>query len=138
MDMKQYIQIPYADKGRTPAGVDCWGLVRLIYRNEFGVDLPSYADRYPSAQEIREASKVVVEERLEWEDVESGSEIPGDLVILRLAGFPTHVGVVIDPLRKLFIHVMKGSDSVIERYTSVVWRNRFEGFVRHRSMPCVR
>jgi cell wall-associated NlpC family hydrolase len=31
--LAKYIGIPYAHKGRTMKGLDCWGLVKLIYKD---------------------------------------------------------------------------------------------------------
>lgn len=38
----KYVGMPYEAGARGPEKVDCWGMVRLIYRNEFGIDLPEY------------------------------------------------------------------------------------------------
>lgn len=38
----QYQSIPFVDKGRTFAGCDCWGLVRLILFREKNIETPSY------------------------------------------------------------------------------------------------
>lgn len=37
----KYIGIPYEFRGRTKDGADCYGLVEIIQREVFGVDLPN-------------------------------------------------------------------------------------------------
>lgn len=34
--------VPFADLGRDWSGCDCWGLVRLVYRHELGIELGEY------------------------------------------------------------------------------------------------
>lgn len=41
-----YVGIPYADHRSDRSGCDCWGLVRLVYRERAGVVLPAYAGDY--------------------------------------------------------------------------------------------
>lgn len=55
---KQFIGVPYVAGGTTPAGWDCIGYARYVYRH-FGIELPSsswgarYAGRQISASEAR-------------------------------------------------------------------------------------
>ncbi len=51
-----YIGLPFLERGRDPKkGLDCWGLVRLILREQFDHRLPSYTEFYDSTdnQETR-------------------------------------------------------------------------------------
>lgn len=42
MSIKKYIGIPYEYRGRDFNGVDCFGLVYLVFREEFNVYLPDF------------------------------------------------------------------------------------------------
>jgi cell wall-associated NlpC family hydrolase len=43
-DITKYIGIPYKRGESSSAGCDCWGLVRLFYHRELGINLPNYKD----------------------------------------------------------------------------------------------
>lgn len=121
--------VPYADKGRTMAGCDCWGLLRLVYRDVLGVELPSYLDDYNSADDKNSAAAAISRRIHEWTPVPMGSERSGDAVSILLLGLPCHVGVVTVPGRML--HVTKGADATVESYRSAFWSRRVEGVYRH-------
>jgi len=42
----KYIGIPYQEKGRSETGVDCWGLVKLVYEKDFNILVPGFTDSY--------------------------------------------------------------------------------------------
>lgn len=41
--LNEYIGIPYVGEGRSRDGLDCYGLVLLIYKDHFGIELPDWS-----------------------------------------------------------------------------------------------
>ena len=82
--LERYLAIPYRKGGRSWDGCDCWGLVRLILKEEKGVVLPSF-DSVSTPEEfglLRQAFTQVVQPQ------------DFDLVDLRVRGpFFAHVGL---------------------------------------------
>lgn len=121
-----WIGLHYADKGRGP-DYDCWGLVRAALQSR-GIALPSYADDYTAAKDHRSVSDAVRSGLLDgWQKV----AVPtcGDIVILNVGGRPWHCGLVVAD--NLFLHVLPGATSCLERLDSPQWAKRIEGFYRH-------
>lgn len=126
MNYDKYIGLPYRDNGRTEAGVDCWGLARLFYKQELGIELPSYSEEYfgGSDPQITQAVELY---RDNWE--ESNAPTIGDLCLFNILGEPTHVGVYVGENK--FLHCRQNLDAVIESLDNVKWKNRFQGFYKY-------
>lgn len=122
-----YIGLPYKDKGRGPDGWDCWGGVRMVLGDVFGLDLPSYEEAYVSG-----ADRVAVPEAVErglaegWERTDRRE--PGSLLILRIAGRPWHCGLIVAP--NFFLHWAPNTTSCMERLDSPMWSRRIAGIYR--------
>jgi len=133
-DYSKYIGIPFLDKGRTiEEGLDCWGLFRIFYMQELGIEFPSFDDRYDDSESEKQIGNFVLsgmDQKLvgKWNKVELGKEQWGDGILIRLKGHPMHVGVMVD--RNIFIHILTGCDSVWENRTSRIWQKRVIGIYR--------
>ncbi|MEO7466715.1 MAG: NlpC/P60 family protein [Sphingobium limneticum] len=134
---RPYVGMPYVDHGRDAHGCDCWGGVRLVLRDVFGHDLPSYGELYVSGSHQPSVTATVttgLEEQ--FCDVtrrdEDGRIIPrsseGDMVILRIGGRPWHCGILVSD--ELFLHWPEGMTACIERLNSAMWLRRISGFYR--------
>lgn len=133
----RYVGIPFLDGGRDDKGLDCWGLVRAVYHDCLGVDLPTYGEI--NASDLLRVRRQIAEGSVSetWREVVEPREF--DVAVMRLPsgkGFG-HVGVMLDARRVL--HVERASATVIERIDTVIIRNRIMGFWRHvrdnRSSP---
>ena len=126
-----YIGLPFRDHGRDRLGLDCWGLVRLVLAEQFGIALPSYAHEYQRTTQAEKIGALIGREACKWRPVTAGSEECGDAIVLRVRGMPMHVGLVVGDQQML--HIEQGINSVIERYNGPRWADRVAGFYRYRS-----
>lgn len=94
-----YVGLPFVVHGRDRAsGVDCWGLVRLVYADRYGIELPSWADGYLDLSDRDGIGAALAAERQVWQAVDRPAE--GDVVLMRAGTLP-HVGVWLTPRRML-------------------------------------
>ena len=132
MEFAKYISIPFAERGSSYDGCNCWGLVRLWKREQMGQELPSYEELYTDTED-EEAAKLInqVKEEDQWVRLEPGQEEPGDVILLRIKGLPWHVGIVAS--KNKMLHVERGAESVIEPYNGLKWNKRVIGFYRFQA-----
>jgi hypothetical protein len=127
-----YRGIPYASRGADRAGCWCWGLAQLIYREQLGIALPAFAG------EADEQDRIALAEALglrggSWFEVPAGEARVFDLALFEPEGF-FHCGVVFNPRRHEFLHVVKDAVSCTERWGSLFWVNRFRGIWRRHDL----
>lgn len=127
----KYIGIPYQAQGRSIRGCDCYGLLWLVLTQEYGHAVPSMAGlKYERGHEAELAQAMADYDAsaAQWLEIGPGQEKAGDAILLRLAGHPIHVGVVVQS--GLMLHVERGTHATLEAYGSIRWRNRVRGFRR--------
>lgn len=129
MWVNEYVRIPFLDNGRTKEGVDCWGLVRLIYQERLGIELP-VLNLYDNTRDKEKISHLIEEKSKEWIPVEKGDEKPYDVLVFKLAGQPMHVGLVVK--KGLMLHCERGSGTVPVFYNEEhQWFRRLVGIYRN-------
>jgi cell wall-associated NlpC family hydrolase len=111
--------LPWRKDARGPDAYDCVGLLLEIERR-LGYPVPAYAS------ELSELSLAM----LRWEPVET--PIPGDGILIRSADPRWHIGVVCGG--GYMLHSREGAGVVRERYNSLPWLNRIEGFYRWKQV----
>ena len=126
MNYNKYIGLPYAANGRDESGIDCWGLVRLFYKQEYNIELPSYIEEYAGAYDTRILQMMDLY-KSNWAQVFK-PEV-GSVIVFNILGEPFHVGIYIGDDK--FIHARDGMDSVVESVNSPKWAKRIEGYYKY-------
>lgn len=125
----EYIGIPWLDRGRTRAGVDCWGLLWLVKGQQSGVWMPSYAEDYATAHDSEEIGALMRGEmHLRWKRIAEAEAEPLDALMITEGGEPKHPGVIV--ARPYFLNVLAGTACALEDWTSSRW-NRRASFYRY-------
>lgn len=126
----RYVGLPFVDGGRTRRGLDCWGLVRLVFAEEREIDLPSYGEI--SADDLRGLARAFTAgaEGAHWLQASLPQEF--DVVLMRSGQGHrgvVHVGVMAGAGRLL--HVERTTDSVVVPMSHLSVAGRIVGFRRY-------
>lgn len=127
-----YIGLPYVAFGRTREGCDCWGLARLVYRQELGIELPAYLPDGICAIESREIDVLVgaaTRDRTLWAPVDT--ILAFDLLLFREGQYRSHIGIAVE--RGWMLHCPE-TGSALADTTAPRWGARFRGAWRWRGI----
>lgn len=136
-----YVGLPWKVLGRDRDGLDCYGLVRLVLAEKFGLVLPALdggwqndmtpARLWATEQFVADAVRAICAHH-GWQAVDfTDAERAGDVAQLIVHGRPIHIGLVVG--RNWFLHVREGTNSAVERLDGMAWRDRLVAVYRHAS-----
>ena len=123
----KYIGIPYKDGGRDENGLDCWGLVRLVYKEQYNIDLPSFTSHYSTAKDRELINELISRHKEGWE--KTTEPVEGSVVLMRVLGTETHVGVYLG--NNAMLHIREGVHAIIEPVDTTTWKNRIVGYYNY-------
>ena len=124
-----YINIPFKSNGRFRDGCDCWGLARIIYKEQLNIDLPELLG-YKNTKDSKKISELYEVEHTRWSEISLGDEKPFDVLVFKILGMPTHIGVVVD--KGFMIHCEYGIGTHITDYKKdFQWKKRLAGIYRY-------
>jgi hypothetical protein len=108
IDIRKYIGIPFVDRGDSFDGADCYGLLRLFYREEFGRQIADPNIRCD--QSTRVFSQYLIEIRKHWIEIPKPINFCGVAMANepRLPGMVQHFGIYYDGR---ILHTLKGVGS---------------------------
>ena len=119
--IQDLIGIPYEKHGRTIKGLDCYGLVHLVYER-LGKELPD-SHEY---NELLSMHDKIAEHKGEFLELEKPE--PFCLVAFSIVPpYVTHIGLVLEDCSR-FIHIMEKRNVTIERLDK--WQKRIRGFYK--------
>lgn len=119
--------VPFALFGRDRNGWDCWGLLRCVYMEQYGIELPDLGGDYSSADDHEAIAALYATGVAAWEEI--ADPVEGDAVWMRILGQPCHVGVVAGEGRVL--HALVGCGTRLDTIDVRQWR-------KHRRLTCYR
>jgi cell wall-associated NlpC family hydrolase len=119
----EYIGIPYKFGGDSLDGCDCYGLVKMILKDQFNKILPDFTHKNADQR----ALSFLVDEALPLLNVTKTNKPDiGSIVIIKLLGYTCHIGLCLDSVT--MIHTLHNHNSIIARHDSRQWRKKIEGF----------
>ncbi len=88
---EKYIGIPWKAHGRTAAGLDCYGLVLLFYKDVYGIELPDF--EYTPTGTAVQAAAIYNSIHSLAQAVPAEEESPGDVLLLTYHGEASHIAI---------------------------------------------
>lgn len=129
----KYVGIPFAQGGRGEAGVDCWGLLRLVYEREYKILLPEYPGVSLESL-LRRHARILSAAGQDWKRVESPQE--GCAVAMSQIAFVHHVGIWVPADGGRVLHSWEGGSVVADSLRSLHARGfRVLEYYLHRLWP---
>jgi peptidoglycan endopeptidase LytE len=122
----KYLGTPYRHRGRSLAGVDCWGFIKLVYA-DLGIRLFDIEElEYKRAWFLEKRDYLKDNLDLDWEKVENPMILDGILFVNR-KGIANHAGIVLSEGR--FIHASR-QGVIVSSLSDPAWKTRIESFYR--------
>lgn len=132
---RKYVGIPFVSGGRDFTGCDCYGLVRLVLKEEYGISLPLLNSDYTNALSVAETKRLFFENvpLLCGERIKEPEEKA--VALMNMCGRLCHVGLYAG--EGYIIHSRHKVGVVCERLSSPQLAGRVEGWYRVNQSNCI-
>lgn len=128
-----YLDIPFVEGGRDRSGADCYGLVRLVLLEQFGIAIPRHSAG-TCTDDLDKAARADIVARVQatladCREIPRGQIAAGDMVLLRVDGRPLHVGIALGSAG-VFLHTERDIGPHCDDWNGARWSRRVLGFYR--------
>jgi len=143
MGIKDYIGIPFKHQGRDMDGVDCYGLIHLIYKRERGIVLPD-VQGYDHAAQVEcgyfnawsgeEIEGIISTAHKSWKRVYPPHLQVYDILLFRRyfkTDVPTHIGLFIGEDDK-FVHCTESIPVSLGKLKNYIEQGMFHSAYRYK------
>lgn len=142
MNFSRYIGIPYKYKGRDFSGVDCYGLVYLIYKKEKNLNLPDFMHVDFTKNWYEDNDKHLIVDNINelWEIADSVKNpyLPFDCMLFYSSSSKlvvNHCGLYVGDNRFIHITDYKESKSELLRFSGY-WESKLYKVLRYKGVVC--
>lgn len=125
IDTGRYLKIPFKSHGRDFTGCDCYGLIRLILKEEYGKDIPDFWD-YTHAHDVAAVSELILKNKPAVVSRKIETPIDGCVVTFKHSGKVCHVGLYVGDGR--VIHMLNGANVACSKLKMIEKIYKVEGF----------
>jgi cell wall-associated NlpC family hydrolase len=127
--VEKYVGIPFVEMMSEHSACDCYGLIRLIFKEQYDIELMDFTGQYATTKDGAIINDLIRDESQKWDKVSFPQF--GDIVLYKVKGLLWHMGFFLAD--KLMLHTEPDVGAYIERVDSIRWKNRFEGYYRYNA-----
>lgn len=131
ISLDKYINLKYKHRGREFNGVDCYGLVWLVLKNEKQIILPEYEYEQRWYLKGRNYILEIKKDLTNWSDINIEGIKPFDIILFYNTPnkmIVNHMGIYIG--EEKFLHIGEEFNSLVDRLNNY-WKNRIYAIVRY-------
>ena len=127
IDISKYLGIPLKHRGSDNSGVDCYGLPRLFYKTEFGIEIPDYM--YDGNWCTRGFNWIQEYYKNNWIKIDAPERYGA--VGFKMPGYKVehHLGIVLYDL-DMFLHSPLNKPVCVSKLSHPVWKRSISSFYR--------
>jgi len=136
-NFSEFIDLPYKNLGRDFDGVDCYGIVHLIYKTVKNITLPDFTELKYGIDWYKKGEDHILDNvgamNKKYFDIVEFPYKPFDLLLFKVTNnIVNHCGMYVGDM--CFIHILENRTSMISRLDDRVWERKFYLAARYKKV----